>query len=160
MQLSGNYEHAMAEKISTGNRFTDTESIPWTRFVLNGLWFKLLDYDDQRCTMFVKIDKGAKLAIHQHIAPVEFFLLEGSFGYVDESTGTEHMIRKLGYMFEPPGTAHRPISPDGCVGISVLHGNIKGFDDDGNETEIGPAEYYRRAKENNAVAHLEKHQKI
>ncbi|MFT4507116.1 cupin domain-containing protein [Caballeronia sp. 15711] len=154
MKLSAENTHGMNTEISTGSRFVDTESIPWTPFVMDGMHFKLLDYDEDRCTLFVKIDKGTTLAIHQHLAPVEFFLLEGSFGYVDEATGKESIIRKMGYMFEPPGTAHRPISPDGCIGFSVLHGDIRGFDDAGNPVEIGPSEYYRRAKLNNAVSHL------
>jgi quercetin dioxygenase-like cupin family protein len=155
MKLSADNTHGMQTMISASNRFTDTESIPWTPFVLEGMYFKLLDYDGDRCTILARLDKGAKLAIHQHLAPVELFVLEGSFGYVDDETGKEYLVRKYGYMYEPPGTAHRPVSPEGGLGVSILHGKIRGFDDQGNERDVGPSEYYRLAKLNNAVGHLQ-----
>lgn len=137
-----------------GNRFTDTHKIPWTAFFLNGVDYKLLDFTGDRCTLLVKVEKGTKLAIHRHLQPVELFLMSGSFGYHDQTTGTTDMIYEGGYLYEPPGTVHEPTSPDGFTGIAVIHGEVAGFDANGNEISIGPKDYYARAKENNAVAHL------
>ncbi len=137
-----------------GNRFTDTHKIPWTSFFLNGVDYKLLDFAGERCTLLVKVEKGTKLAIHQHLQPVELYLMSGSFGYHDAQTGTTDVIYEGGYLYEPPGTVHEPTSPDGFVGIAVIHGAVAGFDADGKQVNIGPQDYYQRAKENNAVAHL------
>ena len=137
-----------------GNRFTDTNAIPWTSFFLNGVDFKLLNFDGDRCTLLVKVEKGTKLAIHQHLEPVELYLISGSFGYEDPETGTADMIYAGGYLYEPPGTVHEPTSPDGFLGVAVIHGAVAGYAADGSQVRIGPADYYQRAKENNAVAHL------
>ncbi len=141
-------------KKETGNRFTDTNKIPWTAFFLNGVDYKLLDFAGDRCTLLVKVEKGTKLAIHQHLKPVELYLISGSFGYTDPETGHTDMIYAGGYLYEPPGTVHEPTSPDGFMGVAVIHGHVLGFSADGQEVRIGPEDYYRRAKENNAVAHL------
>jgi quercetin dioxygenase-like cupin family protein len=141
-------------KKEKGNRFTDTHKIPWTSFFLNGVDYKLLDFTGERCTLLVKVEKGTKLAIHQHLQPVELYLMTGSFGYQDAETGTTDMIYEGGYLFEPPGTIHEPTSPDGFTGIAVIHGAVVGFDANGEQVSIGPKDYFQRAKENNAVAHL------
>lgn len=141
-------------KKEKGNRFTDTNLIPWTSFFLNGVDFKLLNFDGDRCTLLVKVEKGTKLAIHQHLEPVELYLMSGSFGYEDPETGKADMIYAGGYLYEPPGTVHEPTSPDGFVGVAVIHGAVSGFAADGSKVRIGPADYYQRAKENNAVGHL------
>lgn len=155
--LSAEQTFGMKTIIHKENLYLDTNDIPWTAWVIPGMWFKLLQVDGERCSLLVKIEKGTTLAIHRHLEPVEFFLMEGSFGYVDEETGEEYLIKEMGYLFEPPGTVHRPISPDGCLGFSVLHGKIQGFDDDGNEIELGTSEYLRLAIENNAASHLVQH---
>ncbi|WP_159591279.1 cupin domain-containing protein [Hydrogenophaga sp. BPS33] len=145
---------SLKAKKEKGNRFTDTNTIPWTSFFLNGVDYKLLDFAGERCTLLVKVEKGTKLAIHQHLKPVELYLMSGSFGYEDAESGTADMIYAGGYLYEPPGTVHEPTSPDGFVGVAVIHGHVVGFDAQGKEVRIGPEDYYRRAKENNAVAHL------
>ena len=152
--LSDTYTGNLKAKKEAGTRFTDTNLIPWTAFFLNGVDYKLLDFTGDRCTLLVKLEKGTKLAIHQHLGPVEVYLMSGSFGYVDEATGESHMIYAGGYLYEPPSTVHQPVSPDGFTGIAVIHGDVLGFAADGSQVNIGPIDYYRRAKENNAVAHL------
>ena len=159
-QLSNANTHGMKTLILESNLYINTDEIPWTAWVIPGMWFKMLHYEGEKCSLLVKMDKGITLAMHRHLEPVEFFLLEGSFGYVDDETGEEYLVKKMGYLFEPPGTVHRPITPDGCLGFSVLHGKIQGFDQDGNSMELGTAEYYRRAKENNAVAHLHRQELV
>ncbi|MEI7786054.1 MAG: cupin domain-containing protein [Betaproteobacteria bacterium] len=144
----------LVAKREKGNRFTDTHNIPWTSFFLNGVDYKLLDFAGERCTLLVKVEKGTKLAIHQHLQPVELYLMSGSFGYHDAETGVTNMIYEGGYLYEPPGTVHEPTTPDGFTGIAVIHGDVAGFDAQGNQVRIGPKDYYQRAKENNAVAHL------
>ena len=115
--------------------------------------FKLLNYTGDTVTIVTRIKKGTKLAIHQHLGPVELYCIEGSFGYKDEDGG-ENLIRDGGYLYEPPGTVHEPLCPDGLFGIAVVHGPLRGFAADGAEVFIGPKEYYEMAKANNAIAHL------
>ena len=160
MQLSNANTQDMKTLILEDNLYINTDDIPWTAWVIPGMWFKMLNYEGERCTLLVKMDKGTKLAMHRHLEPVEFFLLEGSFGYINDETGEEYLVKKMGYLYEPPGTVHRPITPDGCLGFSVLHGKIQGYDDEGNALELGTAEYFRRAQANNAVAHLEPKSKV
>lgn len=152
--LSDNHTGNLKAKKEAGNRFTDTNLVPWTSFFLNGVDYKLLDFTGDRCTLLVKVEKGTTLAIHQHLGAVEVFLMSGSFGYTDEATGESNMIYTGGYLYEPPSTVHQPVSPDGFTGIAVIHGDVLGFAADGSEVKIGPIDYYQRAKENNAVAHL------
>lgn len=152
--ITDTYAGSLKAKKEAGNRFTDTNLIPWTSFFLNGVDYKLLDFTGERCTLLVKVEKGTKLAIHQHLGPVEVFLMSGSFGYTDEETGESNMIYTGGYLYEPPSTVHQPVSPDGFTGVAVIHGPVVGFAADGSEVNIGPLDYYLRAKENNAVAHL------
>lgn len=146
----------LTAKKESGNRFTDTTTIPWTKLFLNGVEYKLLDYNGERCTVLVRVAKGVKLAIHQHIDPVELYLFDGSFGYTDAATGTTDMIYGQGYMYEPPGTVHEPVSPDGFTGLAIIYGNVRGFDANGNEVLIGPKDYYETARANGATAHLDK----
>jgi len=159
-QLSNANLQGMKTLILDSNLYINTDDIPWTPWVIPGMYFKMLSYEGEKCSLLVKMDKGITLAMHRHLEPVEFFLLEGSFGYVDDETGEEYLVRKMGYLFEPPGTVHRPITPDGCLGFSVLHGKIQGFDADGNSIELGTVEYLRRAEANNALGHLKQMAKI
>lgn len=154
MDISDSKAGSLQAKKEKGNRFTDTNTIPWTSFFLNGVDYKLLDFNGERCTLLVKVEKGTKLAIHQHLEPVELYLISGSFGYADPESGKTDMIYAGGYLYEPPGTVHEPTSPDGFVGVAVIHGAVRGYASDGTEVRIGPKDYYARAKENNAVAHL------
>lgn len=153
-QLSEANVHGMKPRMLEGNLFLDTGKVPWTPFFINDIEFKILNVEGSTSTLLVRVAKGAKLTMHRHLFPVEFFLIEGSFGYADAETGKENWIGPMGFLYEPPGTVHQPLCPDGALGVAVFHGPVAGFDKDGNEIVIGIEDYYQRAKENNAVAHL------
>lgn len=152
--VSDEESERMKLKIQEGNLFLDTNSIPWTPWIIRGVEFKLLNVDGLRGTMLMRIAKGAKLARHRHDYPVEFFIVEGSFGYADEERQTEHWIDKHGYLYEPPGTVHQPLCPDGCLGLAVFHGPVAAVDEHGNEVMLSMKDYRALAEKNGAAAHL------
>ena len=154
LKLSDQNAGGLVAKREEGNRFTDTNDIPWSPFYIEGVQFKLLNYTGDTVTILTKIEKGTKLAIHRHVGPVELFLMEGSFGYKDAETGEPNMIYAGGYLYEPPSTVHEPVCPDGLLGIAIVHGPLVGYAADGTEVVVGPKEYYEMAKANNAIAHL------
>ncbi|MGE0230947.1 MAG: cupin domain-containing protein [Flavobacteriaceae bacterium] len=159
-KITDNNVGGLVARQEEGNRFTDTNNIPWTEFYIDGVDFKLLNYDGERVTIVTRIKKGTKLAIHQHMGPVELYVIEGSFGYKDAETGRDNMIYAGGYLYEPPSTVHEPVCPDGLLAVAVVHGPLKGFAADGSEVYIGPKEYYEMAKANNAIAHLTETRKV
>lgn len=159
-KLSDKNAGGLVARREEGNRFTDGNKIPWTPFFIDGVDFKLLNYDGERVTIITRIKKGTKLAIHRHLGPVELFVIEGSFGYKDSETGEDNMIYAGGYLYEPPGTVHEPLCPDGLYGIAVIHGSLQGYAADGKEVIIGPKEYYEMAKANNAIAHLNEYRAV
>jgi mannose-6-phosphate isomerase-like protein (cupin superfamily) len=136
-----------------GKMFLDVDSVPWTPFSIPGNFFKILMIDGERSTLFMKQTEDAVLNPHRHDTPVELFLLEGSVGYRDDATGKEYRINKNGYMYEPPGTIHSPVT-SGAIGICILNGPITGFNAEGEEVSVSAQDLYEMAKRNNAVAHL------
>lgn len=137
-----------------GKLFIEVEKIPWTPFSIPGNYFKILMIDNERITMFMKQDADAVLNPHKHDTPVELFLLEGSVGYKDPNSDKEYRIGKMGYMFEPPGTVHAPVT-SGAMGLAILHGPITGFNDKNEPVSVTAQDLYNMAKANNAVSHFE-----
>lgn len=90
----------------------DTAALPWQPSPAPGVERKLLERDGEevaRATSLVRYAPGARFAMHRHDAGEEIFVLQGTFA--DEvgsyPAGT--------YLKNPPGSAHAPSSPEGCV---------------------------------------------
>lgn len=88
------------------------EDREWVRSPAAGVERQMLDRvgdEVARATSIVRYIPGSTFGAHDHALGEEFLVLEGSFA-------DEHGVYPTGtYVRNPPGTAHRPDVPDGCV---------------------------------------------
>ncbi|MBA4306861.1 MAG: hypothetical protein C0429_09010 [Sphingopyxis sp.] len=132
--------------------FTDTGKIPWTPWVIDGTFFKLLRVNDLTggFSMLLKVDPDNESPVHGHLGAVEAFVIEGEFGYDDDRGAIG------AYAYEPAGARHEPTSPGGTVMFAVVHGPLIGYDEAGNVAGvIDGAAMWELAKAGHAHMHLE-----
>ena len=129
-------------------QFVDPNTIPWTPWVMGGIEFKLLNRDGEKATLLFRVRANPPLAVHEHLAATELFVLKGKICYAGQETGAG------GYMYEPPGTTHQPSIPVDSEFLTIFHGSLRGFGADGSEHLVTTQDYYEMAKRNGAVAHL------
>lgn len=90
----------------------DTATQPWVPSPQAGVERRMLDRigdEKARATSVVRYAVGAQFPAHQHPGGEEILVLSGTFaeGEVLHPAGT--------YLRNPPGSAHQPGSPDGCI---------------------------------------------
>ena len=90
----------------------DTATQPWVPSPQAGVERRMLDRigdEKARATSVVRYAVGANFPAHQHPGGEEILVLSGTFaeGEVLHPAGT--------YLRNPPGSAHQPGSPDGCI---------------------------------------------
>jgi len=131
--------------------FVDTGIIPWTDWVMEGTYFKLLHVHPESggFTMILKVDPDIPAPVHGHIGTVEVYVTKGEFGYEDDRGSVGW------YGYEAAGARHEPTSPGGTEMFAIAHGPIAGYDPEGNVAAVvdGRA-LYEMAKANNAHTHL------
>jgi len=132
--------------------FVNPADIPWTGWVIEGTYFKLLKCHEQTggMTMLLKVDAhDDPVPVHGHAGAVEVYVLEGEFGYGDDRGGAGY------YGYEEGGTRHEPNSPQGTLMFAVAYGPIVGYNPDGTVGGVVDARFmYDLAKANNAHKHL------
>jgi len=131
--------------------FLDPSTLPWTDWVMEGTYFKLLNIDKKTggMTILLKVDPDNEAPIHGHLGGVEGIILEGEFGYGDDRGGAG------AYFYEEAATRHQPTSPNGTVMYAVAYGPIVGYNPDGSVGGIVDAKLmYDMAAENGAADHL------
>lgn len=131
--------------------FFDPASLPWTPWVMEGTWFKLMRVDKKTggFSMILKVDKGNEAPIHGHLGAVEAFVIEGEFGYEDDRGG------EGSYVYEEAGSIHMPTSPDGVTMFAIVYGPLVGYNDDGSVAAIIDGKLmFQLARDNNAVGHI------
>lgn len=132
----------------------NSESIPWT-YVGEGFAFKLLhvDHGTGRMTLLFKMAPGSRFGVHKHYAPVEFFVLQGAFGY-------EAGIARRGYYgMEGAPAVHEPFceGPEDMIMLVFTQGGFQEFNQDGSPGQILDARHYiELARANNALGALER----
>jgi quercetin dioxygenase-like cupin family protein len=142
--------------LDDGGKIVRTDQIPWTRLSapgLEGIAYKILNFDEDRGYMLVvnTFDPGSRFAAHKHLAMVEIFMLSGSFFY------DNGQVYANDYMAEAGGVTHAPASDEGALMLTILHGPLQVLDAEGNPVvTVGIDEMYELAKQNNAVAHLQR----
>ena len=96
-----------------------TTELPWHPSPAPGVERRMLSRDDATgvVTSIVRYSPGASYPVHSHPGGEEILVLEGTFA-------DEHGLYPAGtYLRNPPGSAHHPYSPDGCV-IFVKLGHL------------------------------------
>ena len=136
--------------------FLDPNTIPWTDWVMEGTWFKLLRINPVTggFSMILKVNGNNVAPVHGHIGAFEGIMLEGGFGYGEDRGRPGY------YAYECGGVVHQPTSdPDGVTMFAVLHGALAGYHDDGSCAAVVDAKLmYEMAAANNAAAHIDKPQ--
>lgn len=93
-------------------QWLDSETMTWQAAPLKGVWRKRFESqaaESGPVTSIVRYDAGAVFSAHAHPLGEEIFVLEGVFA-------DDHGAYPVGtYLRHPPGSRHRPASPEGCV---------------------------------------------
>lgn len=103
----------------------DTEALEWREFEdAPGVRYKVLRHHEGRrgITLLLRFDPGAHYPTHRHPEGEEYFVLEGSLQDGGRSYGA------CTYVYQPPGSVHRPSSADGCTLLVTLPAHIERTD--------------------------------
>jgi anti-sigma factor ChrR (cupin superfamily) len=103
----------------------DTNSLPWRDFAAApGVQYKVLRHHDEKrgITLLLRFAPGAQYPAHRHPQGEEYFVLEGDL----QDAG--HEYRAGAYVWQPPGSAHRPSSRSGCTLLIILPAHIELLD--------------------------------
>lgn len=134
--------------------FFDPSRLPWTPWVMEETWFKLLGINPVTggFTMMLKVGANNVAPIHGHIGAVEGIILEGGFAYEDDWGHAGW------YVCEPGGVNHKPhTGPDGMVMFAVVNGPLLGYGDSGEIAAVIDAKtMYALAESAGVAAHLDK----
>lgn len=85
--------------------------LPWRDTPCAGVSWKKLHFDAERgdSAVLLRFDPGAEYQAHRHPRGEEYLVLEGELVDGEGCWGPGTWVR------HPPGSAHRPRSPVGCV---------------------------------------------
>lgn len=135
--------------------FYNANALPWSDWVMEETWFKLLNVNAHTggFTMLLKVGPNNTAPVHGHLGSVEGIILEGGFGYGPEDRGREGW-----YVREPGGINHIPDTDgDGMVMFATVNGPLVGYNPDGSVAVIVDAKMmYGMAVANNAADHIDK----
>lgn len=104
----------------------DTASLAWRDFEnAPGVRYKVLRHHDEKrgITLLLQFAPGAAYPTHRHPGGEEYFVLEGTLEDAGRSYGAQS------YVYQPPGSVHRPASHTGCVLLVALPAHIEFVDD-------------------------------
>ena len=90
---------------------------PWKGFPdVSGVEYRVLrkHAEDGGLTLMLRFAKGAAYPAHRHPGGEEYLMLSGTIRDGGKSYGRD------AYVWHPPGSIHRPSSPDGCELLVVL----------------------------------------
>ena len=103
----------------------DAAARDWRAFAdAPGVRYKVLRHHEGRrgITLLLQFDAGAAYPAHRHPEGEEYFVLQGSVQDGGRTYG-EHT-----YVWQPPGSVHRPASPGGCTLLVTLPAHIERVD--------------------------------
>ncbi len=107
--------------MSERSTYVDSARLPWRESPYPGVRWKKLSYDPGtgRSAVLLEFDAGAAYGRHRHPAGERYLVLRGALldggGTWGEGSWVEH----------PPGSVHRPSSPEGCVLLVELERPIE-----------------------------------
>src|SRR5215813_1965779 len=98
------------------SRYVEVESLPWKPTPCPGIDMKSLleDTDTGLMTALFRWQRGAELALHEHVEVEQTFVIEGSL--VDE----ESEVTAGNYVWRPKGNRHTARSPKGALVLSMF----------------------------------------
>jgi len=118
------------------SKYLDTTDMPWRAFdEAPGVSFRTLKTHrpGTGVTLMLRFAPGASYPAHRHPAGEEYFVLEGELLDAGKTYGAGT------YVWHPPGSSHRPSSPQGAVVLIRLPEAIelvRGPASDGNGSPI------------------------
>jgi len=140
-------------RFADGSAIVRPDELPWTRWALDGVYFKLLSINRRTgvWSALMKIDPNTNTDVHYHFADAHIYITSGGYSYAHDRVNAGE------YNIECGSVAHEPIiGDDGLENFVVFYGGISGAD--ANRKPLGDfvdAEWmYNRAKANNAADHL------
>jgi 2,4'-dihydroxyacetophenone dioxygenase len=155
-RLSNTAQGMMRAAVKDETLFLDTNSLPWTPWVMDGVEYKLLHWNEvtDRATVLFRVPAGSRLPVHEHIDEVEAFIIKGCFAYEADEINPAREVRELGFMYEPKHTTHKPVIPEETLMLVIFQGPVAGYDNGDTPVITGGRDLYEWAKVNNAVPHL------
>jgi quercetin dioxygenase-like cupin family protein len=103
----------------------DTSAVEWRDFDdAPGVQYKVLRHHEGRrgITLLLQFAPGAHYPTHRHPEGEEYYVLDGTLQDGGRLYGPHT------YVFQPPGSVHRPASPNGCVLLVTLPAHIEPVD--------------------------------
>ena len=103
----------------------DSAGLPWHDFEnAPGVRYKVLRHHEGRrgISLLLQFDPGAHYPAHRHPEGEEYYVLDGTLLDGGRLYGPHT------YVYQPPGSVHRPSSPGGCVLLVVLPAHIEVVD--------------------------------
>ena len=109
------HRHAGLEALSS--RYVNCDELPWTPTPYPGVSVKVLvhDTDTGLQTVLTRMDPGAVLPDHEHVALEQSWVIEGSL--VDH----EGEVKAGGFVWRPPGSRHAAHAPNGALVLGIFH---------------------------------------
>lgn len=104
--------------------FVDPSALEWRPTPYEGVEWKKLRFDPAtgESAVMLRFAPGAAYGAHRHPAGEEYLVMEGEL----EDGGTSYGAGS--YVYHPPGSAHRPKSPAGCLIYVTLPQPIESLD--------------------------------
>lgn len=150
--LSGKEPESVTISQHEGSAFLSQGDMPWTPWVMEETWFRLLSVNPVSggFSMMLKVGPHNVAPIHGHVGLVEGMILEGGFSYEDDHGHAGD------YVCEPAGINHKPTTgADGMVMFAVVHGPLLGYAEDGSVAMVVDAKVmYEMAEKAGAASHI------
>ena len=105
-----------ANEPSPASHFLDLASMPWEKTKFPGIQMKILCSEPSTglSTILFKMDPGAEVPLHEHVALEQTYMIEGSL--VDD----EGACTAGNFVWRPAGNTHVARAPEGAVFISFF----------------------------------------
>jgi anti-sigma factor ChrR (cupin superfamily) len=106
----------LADEPSPPSHYLDVNSMGWQPTKFPGIETKVLYTDPESglSTILFRMEPGAEVPLHEHVAVEQTFVLEGS---LEDSEGA---VTAGNFVWRPGGSTHIARSPNGAVFLSVF----------------------------------------
>jgi quercetin dioxygenase-like cupin family protein len=92
------------------SHYVDAPNIPWESTKFPGIRIKVLYSDDSGITTALfKLDPGAVVPLHEHVALEQTYVIEGTLEDHEGVCGPGQFV------WRPPGNQHEAVAPNGAV---------------------------------------------